>query len=62
VVAADGSFEQKFFLQGVQREEDVLFKVSPYSAPFLTPSVKGAIEMLAEKLGGSPGKPLSGQG
>lgn len=51
VVAADGAFEQKFFLQAVQREEDVLIKVSPYSAPFLTPAVRGAIENLAEKLG-----------
>ena len=51
VITSDRSFEQKFFLQMVQREEDVLVKVSPFSAPFLTPSVKGAIEQLAEKLG-----------
>lgn len=56
VVTTDGAFEQKFFLQVVQREEDVLIKVSPYSAPFLTPSVKGAIENLAEKLGTRPGE------
>lgn len=62
VVASDGAFEQKFFLQTVQREEDVLIKVSPYSAPFLTPSVKGAIENLAEKLGPRAGeKSLCGQ-
>jgi tRNA (guanine-N7-)-methyltransferase len=56
VVTTDGGFEQKFFLQAVQREEDVLIKVSPYSAPFLTPSVKDAIEKLAEKLGAPAGE------
>ncbi len=51
VVSGDGAFEQKFFLQAVQREEDVLVKASPYSTPFLTPAVRGAMEGLAERLG-----------
>jgi tRNA (guanine-N7-)-methyltransferase len=51
VVAGDGAFEQKFFLQVVQREEDVLVKTSAYSVPFLTPAVRGAMERLAERLG-----------
>ncbi len=46
VVAGDGSFEQKFFLQIVEREEDVLVKIAPYSSPFLTTSVRGALEGL----------------
>lgn len=50
-VATDGAFEQKFFLQIVERHEDVLIKVAPYSAPFLTPSVKKSIEGLSERLG-----------
>ncbi len=50
VVTGDGAFEQKFFLQAVQREEDVLVKTSPYSTPFLTPAVRGAMEGLAERL------------
>lgn len=57
IVATDGAFEQKFFLQFVQREEDVLVKIAPYSSPFLTPAVKGAIEGTAEKLKSFLGRP-----
>lgn len=57
IVATDGAFEQKFFLQFVEREEDVLVKIAPYSSPFLTPSVKGAIEGTAEKLKSFLGRP-----
>lgn len=46
-VAGDGSFEQKFFLQLVEREEDILIKIAPYSSPFLTKSVRGALEGIA---------------
>lgn len=56
-MATDGAFEQKFFLQFVQREEDVLVKIAPYSSPFLTPAVKGAIEGTAEKLKSFLGRP-----
>jgi tRNA (guanine-N7-)-methyltransferase len=50
VVAGDGSFEQKFFLQIVEREDDILVKIAPYSSPFLTDSVKGALEGLASMI------------
>ncbi|NLK18422.1 MAG: tRNA (guanosine(46)-N7)-methyltransferase TrmB [Synergistaceae bacterium] len=50
VVSGDGAFEQKFFLQAIQRDEDILVKTSPYSTPFLTPAVRGAMEGLAERL------------
>ena len=46
-VAGDGSFEQKFFIQIVEREEDALIKIAPYSSPFLTDSVRGALEGMA---------------
>ncbi len=46
-VAGDGSFEQKFFLQIVERDEDALIKIAPYSSPFLTESVRGALEGMA---------------
>ncbi|MDI9370041.1 MAG: tRNA (guanosine(46)-N7)-methyltransferase TrmB [Synergistaceae bacterium] len=46
-VCTDGGFEQKFFLMLVEREDDVLVKVAPYSSPYLTGSVKGAIRGLA---------------
>ena len=45
--AGDGSFEQKFFIQIVEREEDALIKIAPYSSPFLTDSVRGALEGMA---------------
>ena len=50
VVTMDGDFEQKFFLQVADREEDLLVKVAPYSSPFLTPAVRGAITALAAEL------------
>lgn len=50
VVTSDGSFEQKFFVQMIEREEGVLIKISPYSTPFLTDGVKGALEDLGLKL------------
>ena len=46
-VAGDGSFEQKFFIQILEREEDSLIKIAPYSSPFLTESVRGALEGMA---------------
>lgn len=55
VVTADGPFEQKFFVQMIQREDGVLIKISPYSTPFLTDGVKGALEHIGLKLS-QPGK------
>ena len=50
VVTMDGEFEQKFFLQVIDREEDLLVKVAPHSSPFLTSAVRGAISSLAAEL------------
>ena len=49
-VTMDGDFEQKFFLLVVEREDDCLVKIAPYSSPFLTPAVKGALMALAAEL------------
>lgn len=56
-VATDDSFEQKFFLQVVERMSDRLVKISPSSAPFLTPSVKMAMADLAARLRREEGRP-----
>lgn len=50
VVTSDDGFEQKFFLQVVERASNHLVKIPPHSAPFLTKSVKGALRALAEHL------------
>ena len=49
-VTMDGDFEQKFYLLVVEEEEDCLVKIAPYSTPFLTPAVKGALMGLAGEL------------
>ncbi len=49
-VTMDGDFEQKFFLLIVEGEDDCLVKIAPYSTPFLTPAVKGAVMALAAEL------------
>lgn len=50
VVTSDDGFEQKFFLQVVERASNCLVKIPPHSAPFLTKSVKGALRALADHL------------
>ena len=51
-VCTDGGFEQKLFVMVVKRSDDVLVKVAPYSAPFLTDSVKEALKGVASAIEG----------
>ncbi len=49
-VTADGEFQQHFFMKIVPRQESVLVKLDPATKPFITPSVKKAMQDLVELL------------
>lgn len=49
-VSTDSGFEQKYYLKVTEEPERVLVKIDGNSSVFLTPSVRGAIHDLAERI------------
>lgn len=50
-VCTDAGFEQKFYIKVVTKPECTLVKLDGVHIPFLTPSVRAAIEDLAQRIG-----------